>query len=262
MAKEIWIGSNSGAKKAKEFYVGINNQARKVKKAYVGANGIAKLFWEEAKKKEGKLVLDYDYVSGKKYDLKISSAKDMIEWAFEKYVEYNDPCNIGTYPGTYTYIKSVLPSIKSTILSNLTSDEQVIFLVFSNNPVIYPNPDHDPSIHSAVINSLDITCYYLATADMKAKYVYRQQKNVNDEYYYSGSVALQEEKIIKFKLHLTGDRQPWVGPWETITEIITTDLSIQKVRIGEMIFYDVDINKYPDSLIYKVLAMNVGAHIE
>lgn len=45
MAKGLYIGISSLARKIKKWYIGVNGVARKVKKAYIGVNGVARLFW-------------------------------------------------------------------------------------------------------------------------------------------------------------------------------------------------------------------------
>ena len=45
MAKNVYIGVGSAAKKVKKIYFGVGNVAKKVKKAYIGVGGVAKLFW-------------------------------------------------------------------------------------------------------------------------------------------------------------------------------------------------------------------------
>ena len=46
MAKGVYIGVSSKARKVKSIYVGISNVARRVKKAYIGVNNVAKLFYQ------------------------------------------------------------------------------------------------------------------------------------------------------------------------------------------------------------------------
>lgn len=48
MAKGVYIGSDSVAKKVKNMYIGVDGIARKIKKAYIGVNNIAKLVYEDA----------------------------------------------------------------------------------------------------------------------------------------------------------------------------------------------------------------------
>lgn len=43
MAKKIYIGANSVAKKIKKAYIGIDSETKQIKKAYIGVNGVAKL---------------------------------------------------------------------------------------------------------------------------------------------------------------------------------------------------------------------------
>lgn len=45
MAKGIYVGVESKARKVKKFYIGVDGKARKVKKGYIGVNGVAKLFY-------------------------------------------------------------------------------------------------------------------------------------------------------------------------------------------------------------------------
>lgn len=45
MAKGIYIGVNSLARKVKKAYFGVNNVARKIKKIYIGVGGVAKLVY-------------------------------------------------------------------------------------------------------------------------------------------------------------------------------------------------------------------------
>ena len=45
MAKGIYVGVESKARKVKKFYIGVDGKARKVKKGYVGVNGVARLFY-------------------------------------------------------------------------------------------------------------------------------------------------------------------------------------------------------------------------
>lgn len=45
MAKRMYIGVDSKARKVKKMYVGVNGVARKVKKGYIGVNGVARLFF-------------------------------------------------------------------------------------------------------------------------------------------------------------------------------------------------------------------------
>lgn len=45
MAKVLYTGVSSKARKTKKLYVGVGNKARKVKKAYIGVNGKARLFF-------------------------------------------------------------------------------------------------------------------------------------------------------------------------------------------------------------------------
>lgn len=45
MAKVLYVGIGSKARKTKKLYVGVGNKARKVKKAYIGVNGKARLFF-------------------------------------------------------------------------------------------------------------------------------------------------------------------------------------------------------------------------
>ena len=49
MAKNIFVGVNSVAKKPKNIYVGVNNVARKVIAAYVGVNGVARKVWPNSR---------------------------------------------------------------------------------------------------------------------------------------------------------------------------------------------------------------------
>ena len=46
MAKGMYIGVDSVARKVKNCYIGVDGVARKVKKAYIGVDGIARLFWQ------------------------------------------------------------------------------------------------------------------------------------------------------------------------------------------------------------------------
>ena len=48
MAKNIYIGESSVARKVKKAYIGINGVARKIKKMYIGVAGIARLFFSSA----------------------------------------------------------------------------------------------------------------------------------------------------------------------------------------------------------------------
>jgi hypothetical protein len=45
MAKGIYVGVDSKARKVKKAYVGVDNKARKVKKGYIGVGGVAQLFY-------------------------------------------------------------------------------------------------------------------------------------------------------------------------------------------------------------------------
>lgn len=45
MAKEIYVGIDSKARKARSLYVGVGGVARQVKKIYVGVDGKARLAW-------------------------------------------------------------------------------------------------------------------------------------------------------------------------------------------------------------------------
>jgi len=45
MAKGIYLGSASAARRVKKLYVGVNGVARKVKKGYIGVNGVARRFY-------------------------------------------------------------------------------------------------------------------------------------------------------------------------------------------------------------------------
>ena len=45
MAKGIYLGIDSLARKVKKMFVGVEGVARKVKKGYVGVNGLARLFF-------------------------------------------------------------------------------------------------------------------------------------------------------------------------------------------------------------------------
>ena len=45
MAKKMYVGVNSVARKITSAYVGVNNIARKITKGYVGVGGIARQFW-------------------------------------------------------------------------------------------------------------------------------------------------------------------------------------------------------------------------
>lgn len=45
MAKGIYVGVDSKARKVKKAYVGVDSKARKVKKGYIGVGGIARLFF-------------------------------------------------------------------------------------------------------------------------------------------------------------------------------------------------------------------------
>ena len=57
MAKGIYIGVNSLAKKIKNIYVGVDNVARKVKKAYVGVNNVARLVYNADSLPESNIML-------------------------------------------------------------------------------------------------------------------------------------------------------------------------------------------------------------
>ena len=50
MAKKIYVGIDSIARKAKKGYIGIDNVARKLKKAYIGVGGIARQFFSSEQK--------------------------------------------------------------------------------------------------------------------------------------------------------------------------------------------------------------------
>ena len=45
MAKALYIGIDSKARKGKKAYIGVDGVAKKVKKMYIGVNGVARLFW-------------------------------------------------------------------------------------------------------------------------------------------------------------------------------------------------------------------------
>lgn len=45
MAKGMYVGVDSVARKVKSCYIGVDGVARKVKKAYIGVNGVARLFY-------------------------------------------------------------------------------------------------------------------------------------------------------------------------------------------------------------------------
>ena len=45
MAKKVYVGVSSTARKVKRMYVGVSSKARRVKKGYVGINGVARLFY-------------------------------------------------------------------------------------------------------------------------------------------------------------------------------------------------------------------------
>ena len=51
MAKGVYIGVNSVARKAKKIYIGVGGTARKVRKAYVGVGGVARLIFSETPEK-------------------------------------------------------------------------------------------------------------------------------------------------------------------------------------------------------------------
>ena len=45
MARKMYIGVDSKARKVKQMYVGVESKARRVKKAYIGIGGVARPFW-------------------------------------------------------------------------------------------------------------------------------------------------------------------------------------------------------------------------
>lgn len=57
MAKGIYIGANSLARKVKKAYFGVNNVARKIKKIYIGVGGVAKLSYNADSLPESNIML-------------------------------------------------------------------------------------------------------------------------------------------------------------------------------------------------------------
>lgn len=57
MAKGVYIGEASLAKKIKDVYIGVNNTAKKVSKGYIGVNGVAKLFYQDRWLYEGYIIV-------------------------------------------------------------------------------------------------------------------------------------------------------------------------------------------------------------
>ena len=57
MAKGIYIGVNSLARKVKKAYFGVNNVARKIKKIYIGVGGVAKLSYNADSLPESNIML-------------------------------------------------------------------------------------------------------------------------------------------------------------------------------------------------------------
>ena len=53
MAKAVYVGVNSKARKMKKAYVGIGGKARKVKKMYIGVGGKAVLQCRAGKGRDG-----------------------------------------------------------------------------------------------------------------------------------------------------------------------------------------------------------------
>ena len=53
MAKAVYVGVNSKARKMKKAYIGIGGKARKVKKMYIGVGGKARLCYSAELEKVG-----------------------------------------------------------------------------------------------------------------------------------------------------------------------------------------------------------------
>lgn len=73
MAKVVYTGVSSKARKCKALYVGVNNKARKIKKGYVGVSNKARLFYNNAI-----LYTWYKYNVTTGYSFTISSSSDRI----------------------------------------------------------------------------------------------------------------------------------------------------------------------------------------
>lgn len=73
MAKVVYTGVSSKARKCKALYVGVNNKARKIKKGYVGVSNKARLFYNNAI-----LYTWYKYNVTTGYRFNITSSSDRI----------------------------------------------------------------------------------------------------------------------------------------------------------------------------------------
>ena len=62
MAKGMWIGVGSVAKKVSKMYIGVGGVARKIKKAWIGVNGVARLFYSSGYQYNGALTMGLSYV--------------------------------------------------------------------------------------------------------------------------------------------------------------------------------------------------------
>ena len=67
MAKAVYVGVGSKARKMKKAYIGIGGKARKVKKMYIGVGGKARLCYSAEADKFGITKADFEEICGKKY---------------------------------------------------------------------------------------------------------------------------------------------------------------------------------------------------
>ena len=101
MAKALYAGVDSLARKVKKMYLGIEGVARKVKKGYVGVNGIARLFFSGKYK-----VVRYGYIdnlSETRYGIAGASVKDWAVFAGGQHGPNNQSDAVDYYDENYTH---------------------------------------------------------------------------------------------------------------------------------------------------------------
>lgn len=189
MAKGMYLGVSSKARKGKKAYIGVSGKARKIKKMYIGdANGKARLFWSGS----GLFTLSTNSKDAVTDDLVSWTTKDR-----DSSITFQGPpsiaCGNGVVVkackgGTIYYSRDGFTWTKTSITSSYANSSNIVpSLHFCNKMFIavFWNTVLTSTDGASWTKKGDISWGKSATSAMKSRIVYGKY---NNDYYYAVGV--------------------------------------------------------------------------
>lgn len=129
MAKGIYVGVESVARKVKKAYVGVDDVARKVKKGYIGVNGIARLFYSSIDIITfNSNIFPTSWINSEDYS-KATTTNEYGEWQAEK----------GSHIDTTNPVSNVFDNNADTYVASTSGQSaRTVDIILPNNVLICP----------------------------------------------------------------------------------------------------------------------------